>query len=343
MVQQRGKKWQANARLADGTRVRPYFATKTEALAWEANARLALEKGNDPPRTSKMLSRSTEPDRGHTRDFSTLGSIFDHVEKTEWARMKSAETLIRNGKQVCDYFGRAHPIAEITAPDIAEMKLWFSSVGMAPATVNRRIAALSKMLKCAREVGALAVQPVVKWNREEQSRFRYIDRVEEAQILDYLTARGDNDLYDLVVLLTDTGARCWSEMCPVKWDAFGPGFASVTFWTTKTGRPRTVPVTQRSRALLKARRADAGKASGPFSSLNRWTLIDRWKRMRRELGMNDVTPHTLRHTCCTRLVLGGVDVKRVMQWMGHSAIVTTMRYMQIKPTALEDVLHVIEA
>ncbi len=37
-----------------------------------------------------------------------------------------------------------------------------------------------------------------------------------------------------------------------------------------------------------------------------------------------------------------MDIKRVMEWMGHSAIVTTMRYMQIKPTSLEDVLHVLE-
>lgn len=64
--------------------------------------------------------------------------------------------------------------------------------------------------------------------------------------------------------------------------------------------------------------------------------------MREVLKMPDVTPHTLRHTCCTRLILGGVDVKRVMEWMGHNAMVTTMRYMQIKPTALEDVLHVME-
>lgn len=36
------------------------------------------------------------------------------------------------------------------------------------------------------------------------------------------------------------------------------------------------------------------------------------------------------------------DVKRVMEWMGHTAIVTTMRYMQIRPSGLMDVLHVLE-
>lgn len=53
-------------------------------------------------------------------------------------------------------------------------------------------------------------------------------------------------------------------------------------------------------------------------------------------------PPDLRHTCCTRLVLGGVDIKRVMEWMGHNNVSTTMRYMQIRPTSLEEVLHVLE-
>jgi len=335
MAQRRGKKWQADVRLKDGRRLRPAFASKKEALAWEAAARFADEADTPLPAYG---TRNSAP----KRDLATLGGIFDHVKRTEWASMKAADTLIRNGGQVCDYFGRSKPIREITPADIAEMKLSFSATGMAPATVNRRVAALSKLLRVAREVGSITVQPVIKWNREEQSRFRYLDQSEEAAILAYWDARGARDLHDLTVLLIDTGARCWSEMCPVRWDAFGPQFSTVTFWHTKTGRPRTVPLTGRSRAILEQRRRrDAGK-SGPFAGINRWTMTDQWRAMRKALAMLDVTPHTLRHTCCTRLVLGGVDVKRVMAWMGHSAIVTTMRYMQMKPTALEDVLHVLE-
>jgi len=48
------------------------------------------------------------------------------------------------------------------------------------------------------------------------------------------------------------------------------------------------------------------------------------------LGLHDVTPHALRHTCYTRHILGCVDVKLVMEWMGHSDLATTMRYAQIR-------------
>lgn len=343
MVQQRGKRWQANVRLADGSRKRPYFDTKNEAAAWEATARLAIERGElFPAGRAKRKAEPSQVEGTGRRNLTSLGGIFEHVKRSEWAAMKSADTLIRNGKQVCDYFGKGKPVAEITAADVADMKLWFASVGMAPATVNRRIAALSKLLRAAREVGTISVQPVIKWNREQQTRFRYLDRSEEARVLDFWLQRQDEDLHDLTMLLVDTGARCWSEMCAVRWDAFGPELATVTFWTTKTGRPRTVPITGRSRQVLEIRKSRRGGTTGPFTDLNRWTVTDRWKIMRKSLNLPDVTPHTLRHTCCTRLVLGGVDVKRVMQWMGHSAIVTTMRYMQIKPTALEDVLHVLE-
>ena len=84
------------------------------------------------------------------------------------------------------------------------------------------------------------------------------------------------------------------------------------------------------------------KAPGPFAGMQHNNMRSKWDTMREALHLPDVTPHTLRHTCCTRLVLGGVDVKRVMEWMGHTAIVTTMRYMQIKPTSLEEIVHVLE-
>lgn len=50
----------------------------------------------------------------------------------------------------------------------------------------------------------------------------------------------------------------------------------------------------------------------------------------------------MRHTCCTHLINGGVHIKRVMEWMGHSTMSTTMRYMQIRPDSLDEVVAVLE-
>ena len=41
----------------------------------------------------------------------------------------------------------------------------------------------------------------------------------------------------------------------------------------------------------------------------------------------DITPHSFRHGYTTRLINGGVDANSVQRVLGHSSIVTTMRYM----------------
>jgi integrase len=45
------------------------------------------------------------------------------------------------------------------------------------------------------------------------------------------------------------------------------------------------------------------------------------------VGLTNFTFHDLRHTFGTRLADAGVDVVKIKELMGHSSIVTTMRYI----------------
>lgn len=336
MARPRGKLWQADVRLEDGKRLRPTFKTRTAAEAWESAAKLAVEEGKPLPPTGTVSRRTAE------RDLTRLGPLFDFVKRTEWDPQRSGVSLARNGQWVVDHFGRNKLVAEITSGDLADMKVAAAEKGLAPATANRLLSAASKMLRVAMENGVISAKPKARWNKVEKTKFRFLDDTEERAILAYWKAANLPDLHDLTVLLIDTGARCFSEMMPVRWDAFGPQFRTVSFWHTKTNKPRTVPLTKRSREIIAARHKVRGDRFGPFAGVNQNRMRDQWDTMRATLNLPDVTPHVMRHTCCTRLVLGGVDVKRVMEWMGHDAIVTTMRYMQIKPTSLEEIVYVLE-
>jgi len=344
MARQRGNLWQADVRTPEGKRLRPTFKTQAAAEAWETNAKLAIEEGKPLPKFAQVARARA------SRDLALLGNLYDHVCRTEWNDMRAGQTLTRNGRHVVEYFGRNKLVNEITPADAAEMRVHFAEQGLAPATVNRKTAALSKMLKVAKDNDLVSNVPRLRWNKVEQTKFRFLDAKEEKAVLAYWANLGTeigDDIHDLTVLLIDTGARCFSEMLPARWDAFGKDFKTVTFWKTKTNKPRTVPLTERCKAILRARFAVKDRRAvderwGPFAGFSRGSMRSQWDIMREALHLPDVTPHTLRHTCCTRLVLGGVDVKRVMEWMGHTAIVTTMRYMQIRPTSLEEIVHVLE-
>ena len=91
-----------------------------------------------------------------------------------------------------------------------------------------------------------------------------------------------------------------------------------------------VPLTTRARQALERRIAvsNGGKLFGTFPR-------SKWHRLVNHLELEDVVWHTLRHTTCSRLVQRGMPLVHVKEWMGHSAIQTTMRYAHLAPKNLE--------
>jgi integrase len=67
-------------------------------------------------------------------------------------------------------------------------------------------------------------------------------------------------------------------------------------------------------------------------------------RVRRQATARDyVTFHDLRHTCASHLIMGtwGMPLTplEVMEWLGHSDLKTTKRYMHLAPGALEELVR----
>lgn len=210
--------------------------------------------------------------------------------------------------------------------------------GNSNATINRKLAALSKLLRRAHKMGDIHSLPEFRRQKERQGRIRFLERDEEARLFAAIRAR-DTDAWRLCVFLVDTGCRL-GEALNLIWNDLGPQRA--TFWLTKSGRSRTVPLTRRA---ARAARADKAGLKGPFTMLSQVRFRTIWNEAKSEVGLGrdkQVVPHILRHTCASRLVQGGIDIRRVQMWLGHQTLTMTMRYAHLATNDLDPCVPVLE-
>lgn len=257
------------------------------------------------------------------------------------------DVLWENGKHKDNVRSFLGELAELTAgmefsvfsqETLDSLLLKLKARGNSNATVNRKMAALSKLLRKAFKMGDIHSLPEFRRQKEGAGRIRFLEFEEERLLFDAIAKRS-TDAYRASIFLVDTGARL-GEALGLIWNDIADQRA--TFWITKSGRSRTIPLTSRAQKSLKIPRKGH---KGPFKMLNQVQFRAIWNDAKEEIGLgNDkqVVPHILRHTCASRLVRGGVDLRRVQMWLGHQTLQMTMRYAHLATHDLDPCIAILE-
>ena len=112
-------------------------------------------------------------------------------------------------------------------------------------------------------------------------------------------------------------------------------------WTPKAYKEREIPIPAKLVERLKAWKAKADKKCGlvfPTAGCNpKLDFLDCLKACaeRAKLDKEDFWLHKFRSTFATRCLWAGVDLRTVQQWLGHSDMESTMRYL--KPSRSQQV------
>ena len=109
----------------------------------------------------------------------------------------------------------------------------------------------------------------------------------------------------------------------------------IYIWGTgsKSKKTRSIPLSKRAkRALLTLQLS--GKHGKVLKGVSKTWTGQAYREAKKSAGFavdDTISVHTLRHTCATRLVNGNVNVRVIQDWLGHSDITTTLKYMHFNP------------
>lgn len=311
-------------------KVGPYGALTADEARTKAKERLGeVAKGDNPAEAISAHRKSPT--------VATVGARFldEHVE----ARLKPSTK--RNYYTVVNDIVKpaigAYKITDVKRSDMAALH---HSYRDRPYQANRILSVMSKMFNLCelwglRPDGANPCRLIQKF--PERKRERFLSKEEIRDLWQYLDAQVSSGAETPYVagafkLLLLTGCRLM-EIQSLKWEHIAG--SKIVLEDSKTGT-RKVQLNEAAQEVLKTiPRKDknpyviAGEEEGEhFNDMQK-----PWRRIRNDLGLEDVRIHDLRHTVASHMVMDGVPLAVIGKLLGHTQIQTTLRYAHLSDEA----------
>jgi integrase len=223
------------------------------------------------------------------------------------------------------YFGDVS-LARITTDAIEGFKTARIALGVRPATVNRDLAVLRRMLKIAAKRRLLPVSPFSDVEMFEERKDRRQPHILTFEEEERLLSKAPNHIRVLVVVILETGLRSRREALALSWRDIDFADETIQIRQSKSlAGVRSVPMTPRCKAELLAWR----NARGPEFSEHVFANPSRpskhltdvrvaWENALKDAGLDAFWIYDLRHTFASRITEAGAPQIFVAQLMGHS-------------------------
>ncbi|MDQ9126901.1 tyrosine-type recombinase/integrase [Serratia fonticola] len=297
----------------NGKRIRKRFGTKGEAQQYERWA-IATQNNKD------WLDKPT--------DRRTLVEFIELWWKYKGQSLKSGAQAKLHLLNIAQAVG--NPLAsKVTKAMFSDYRAEQLKRGLKPATVNKYQKLLSGVFTTLIKAGQYKdVNPMkgIDLLSKNQSKMTFLA---QDQIHNFLNALTGDDLKAARLCLA-TGAR-WNEAATLARSAVIKH--KVTFFNTKNGQNRTVPISQ---SLYDEIMADDGKRL--FPSVNYLNVRRVLKSVIPDLPDGQAT-HVMRHTFASHFMMNGGNILTLQKILGHSSIVQTMAYAHFSPDYLNDAVR----
>lgn len=267
-----------------------------------------------------------------------FGDFERHIEHLAPATIEAYLTDLRAfDAWAREHNGEALSPETVTKSDVIAWRRYLAR-HYAPATANRRLAALRLYLSWGMEQGVIQANAAdgVTNVPGEPLPPRWLSPKEMRALERAAERHGDPRDQAIITILLGTGMRV-GELCSLRWSDvhISPRRGIINIFGGKGGRFRQIPLSAQLRDVFNGLPVEDDRVL----PVTRWTVARTIKTLAGLAGIDAVSPHTLRHTFAKTLSDNGVPISTISKLLGHSSLDTTMVYLQ---PGEEDLIQAIE-
>ena len=241
-----------------------------------------------------------------------------------------------------------YEIENLTRQDLREWMIDLGRTKLLDNSKRRIVSALRGFYKFLMIDGHIKINPAENLDLPQKGLYlpKFLNQSQMDQLLaapDVSTETGVRDRA-LIELMYACGLRV-SEAVGVKLGDIDLESGILTT-TGKGNKTRRVPVGSSAVEWVKSylsirRKKENIEIQNLFVTpaglpMNRGSIFELVREYGRKVGLQDISPHTLRHSFATHLVQNRADIRSVQQMLGHADISTTQIYTHMTDAHLRD-------
>ena len=274
--------------------------------------------------------------RDLTREFLSYLQVERGLAKNSISSYKRDLAKLKNFAESEDV-----ELIEISRADLRMFIASLSKSGLAPTSINRIISAVRGFYKFLLIDGHIKKHPAENLDTPTKGFYlpRFMTEDEVEALLSQPDVSQEIGLRDRAILemMYASGLRV-TETANLRIDDIDIDSGILTC-KGKGNKERKVPLGKSAVEWAKSHLANRKKkehiemrnlfVTGGGRPINRQTIFKFIKEYAEKAGLEDVSPHTLRHSFATHLLQHGADSRSVQAMLGHADISTTQIYTHI--------------
>lgn len=255
--------------------------------------------------------------------------------RTEKAGKRIVENMEFSGRSVLPFFGHLFP-DDVTTEKCRAYAKARKKAGRKPGTVWTELNHLQIALNWATEQRIIPHAVAIERPAKPAPRDRRLTAAESRRLMEAATIP---HIRTAIALMLNTGARAGAVL-ELTWDRVDFPREMIAYTNPdETGRRKgraTVPMNKPLRiALEEAKRQALTEFVVEYAGRQVSTIKRGFAKAVADAGLEDVTPHVLRHTAASRMAEAGVPMPQIAAVLGHSDSRTTERvYARFSPSFL---------